>query len=82
MVDGFRVDEPFYIQSRMPMKRVMGGTSWVYMQTWTGAKTQQWKYDLTSKTIKSIQYPSYSLQIYNNGKGPYAQITTTNSRWW
>jgi hypothetical protein len=31
MVDGFRVDTPFYIRSRMPMRRVIGGTSYVYM---------------------------------------------------
>jgi hypothetical protein len=81
VVDGFRVDTPFYIQSRMPMKRVIGGTSYVYMQTLTRAKTQQWKYDLKTKTIKSIQYPTYSLHVYSNGNGPYVQITTTNARW-
>jgi hypothetical protein len=40
MVDGFRVNEPFYIFSKMPMNRVIGGTSYVYMQTLTKAKTQ------------------------------------------
>jgi hypothetical protein len=57
MVDGFRVNEPFYIFSKMPIGRVIGGTSYVYMQTLTKAKTQQWKYDLQTKTIKSVQYP-------------------------
>jgi len=78
---GFRVDEPFYIMSRLPMKRVMGGTSWVYLQNHTKAKTQQWRFDQKTKTIKSVQYPQYSMQIYNNGKGPYYQITTTSARW-
>jgi hypothetical protein len=40
MVDGFRVNEPFYIFSKMPIGRVIGGTSYVYMQTLTKAKTQ------------------------------------------
>jgi hypothetical protein len=70
-VDGFRVDTEFYIQSRMPMKRVIGGTSYVYMQTLTRAKSQRWKYDLKTKTIKSVQYPQYSLHVYSNGNGPY-----------
>jgi len=36
---GFRTGEAFYIISRMPLKRVMGGTSWVYLQNMTKAKT-------------------------------------------
>jgi len=44
--DGFRVNEPFYIMSRLPLKRVIGGTSYVYLQHLTKAKTQKWRYDL------------------------------------
>jgi hypothetical protein len=78
---GFKVDEPFYFISRMPMKRCIGGTSYVYLQKITKAKTQQWRFDQKTKTIKSVQYTSYSLHIYSNGNGPYVQITTTNARW-
>jgi hypothetical protein len=42
---GFRVGKAFYIQSRMPMERVIGGTSYVYLQNMNKAKTQQWKFD-------------------------------------
>jgi hypothetical protein len=37
---GFKVDEPFYFFSRMPLNRVIGGTSYVYLQNLTKAKTQ------------------------------------------
>jgi hypothetical protein len=36
---GFKVDEPFYFFSRMPLNRVIGGTSYVYLQNLTKAKT-------------------------------------------
>ena len=51
---GFKVDEPFYFMSRMPLRRVIGGTSYVYMQKITKAKTQQWRFDQKTKTIKSV----------------------------
>jgi len=37
---GFKVGEPFYFISRLPMHRCIGGTSWVYLQKITKAKTQ------------------------------------------
>jgi hypothetical protein len=46
------------------------------------SRQQTFKFDITSKTIKSEYYKSYSMEIPNQGRNSQLRITTTNSRWW
>jgi len=45
-------------------------------------KQQTWRFDITSKTIKSMYQTSYSMEIPNQGRNNQLRATTTNSRWW
>jgi hypothetical protein len=45
-------------------------------------RTQTFKFDIISKTIKSEYHRSYSLEIPNSGRNNQLRVTTTNSRWW
>jgi hypothetical protein len=46
------------------------------------ARQQTWRFDITSKTIKSDYQRSYSMEIPNSGRNNQLRATTTNSRWW
>jgi hypothetical protein len=46
------------------------------------SRQQTFKFDMTSKTIKSEYYKSYSMDIPNSGRNNQLRVTTTNSRWW
>jgi hypothetical protein len=46
------------------------------------SRQQTFKFDITSKTIKSEYYKSYSMEIPNQGRNSQLRIVTTNSRWW
>jgi hypothetical protein len=45
-------------------------------------RQQTFKFDVVSKTIKSMYHRSYSLEIPNSGRSNNLRVTTTNSRWW
>ena len=63
---GFHINRPFYIRSRMPMQRVAEchGANNVWLKRWRkNAMGQQWYFDEVSKTIKSQQWKSHSLDI-------------------
>jgi hypothetical protein len=45
-------------------------------------RQQTFRFDITSKTVKSQYHKSYSLDIPNNGRNNQLRVTTTNSRWW
>jgi hypothetical protein len=48
-----------------------------------GRKRQQtFRFDRTSKTIKSQYHTGYSIDIASNGGSSNLRVTTTNSRWW
>lgn len=63
---GFEVNRPFYIVSRLPMNRVLeqvGNNGYVRIRQYIARKTQQqWIFDET-KTIKSVQSKTLSLEI-------------------
>jgi hypothetical protein len=67
------------------MKRIaeVAGSN-VVLRRWNkGRKRQQtFRFDISSKTIKSQYHKSYSLDIPNNGRSSNLRVTTTNSRWW
>jgi hypothetical protein len=63
---GFHINRPFYIRSRMPMKRVAEchGANNVWLKRWRKNTTaQQWYFDEVSKTIKNNHWKSHSLDI-------------------
>jgi hypothetical protein len=45
-------------------------------------RQQTWRFDITSKTIKSDYHRSYSLTIPNSGRNSQLRVAGTNSRWW
>jgi hypothetical protein len=82
---GFHINRPFYIRSRMPMKRVIEchGANNVWLKRWRKNTTaQQWYFDEVSKTLKNNHWKSHSLDIQSNGGSANVRCTTTNSRWW
>jgi hypothetical protein len=82
---GFHINRPFYIRSRMPMKRVAECISAnnVVIKRWAKGRTAQlFFFDSVSKTIKSQQWKHVSLDISGNGSSSNLRMTTTNSRWW
>jgi hypothetical protein len=82
---GFHINRTFYIRSRLPMKRVAECVSTdVRLKRWHGSRIRQqtWTFDVTTKTIKSMYYKSYSLTIPNNGRNNQLRVAGTTSRWW
>jgi hypothetical protein len=82
---GMHISRPFYLRSRLPMKRVAEAVSTdVRLRRYHTGRTRQqtWRFDITSKTIKSEYYKTYSMNIHSNGRSSSLRITTTNSRWW
>ena len=80
---GFYINRPFYIMSRMPMRRVVevvGGRNVVIKQA-RNRNTQKFTFDQVSKTIKSWAYKHKSFDIQNSGRSSNLQVATTNSRW-
>jgi len=82
---GFHINRPFYIRSRLPMKRIIEciGANNVTLKRWRkNTRQQQWFFDNVSKTIKNNYWKSHSLDIQSNGGSSNVRCTTTNSRWW
>jgi uncharacterized protein (UPF0248 family) len=82
---GFRVGESFYLRSRMPFHRVadLHGNNYVYLRRWVKNRTsQQWYFDMASKTLKSVWKKGQSFQINSTGNHPYMGSGATLSRWW
>jgi hypothetical protein len=82
---GFYINRPFYLRSRLPMKRVaevVGSDVRLRRYTTSRVRQQTFKFDQVSKTVKSEYHKSYSLNIHNNGRAAGLRVTTTNSRWW
>jgi hypothetical protein len=82
---GFHVNRPFYMRSRLPLKRVAEchGANNVWLKKWrNNVKAQQWYFDGVSKTIRNNHWKSHSLDIFGNGTSNNLRCTSTNSRWW
>jgi hypothetical protein len=56
----------------------------IKLRRWHGSRKRQqtFRFDITSKTVKSQYHKSYSLDIQSNGRSANLRVTTTNSRWW
>jgi len=82
---GFHINRPFYIRSRLPMRRVAEchGANNVWLKRWRKNTTaQQWYFDGVSKTIRNNHWKSHALDIQSNGGSNNLRCTTSNSRWW
>ena len=63
---GFHANRPFYIMSRLPMKRVAEchGANNLWIRRWRkNTAAQQFFFDVTSKTIRSQQWKNYAMEI-------------------
>jgi hypothetical protein len=81
---GFYINRPFYIMSKLPMRRVLdikGGRNINLQSRVNGKKTQQFTFDEKTKTIQSIGFKGKSLEIQNEGRNGNVQINAVNSRW-
>jgi len=61
---GFHRNRPFYIRSRMPMRRIaecIGASNVTLKRYVKNRKAQQWFFDPVSKTIKNNYWKSHSL---------------------
>jgi hypothetical protein len=68
---GFFIRRPFYIESRMPMRRVIevvGGRNLVIKSRVYNRRTQLFVFDQVSKTIQSQAYRGKSFDIQNAGR--------------
>jgi hypothetical protein len=82
---GFYINRALFFRSRLPMKRIaelVGSDVRLRRYVNSRRKQQTWRFDITSKTIKSMYQTSYSLEIPNSGRNNQLRATTTNSRWW
>jgi len=77
---GFRVDEPFYLRSKLPMQRVVEcvGANNAVLKKWAkGRKAQQWKFNPKTKTINGMYWTSYVLTMESTN----LRCRTTTSKW-
>jgi hypothetical protein len=82
---GFYINRPFFFRSRMPMRRIIELVPWyARLRKYHDSrrKQQTWRFDRKSNTIQNMNWKNYSLDVHNNGRGPYLRVQTTNSRWW
>jgi hypothetical protein len=83
---GMHINRPFYLVSRLPMRRVaeMVGASNIVLKRWTKNRAaQQFWFDQKTKTIRSNQWKNYIIEIQSNGKSNNLRATASiNSRWW
>jgi hypothetical protein len=83
---GFEWNRPFYLRSRLPMKRVAEchGANNVWLRKWRKNDTgQQFFFDCTSKTIRSQKWKNYAMEIQSNGGSKNLRFTSgITSRWW
>jgi hypothetical protein len=80
------INRPFYLVSRLPMKRVLeakGASNATIMRWVKNRAAQQWVFDGKSKQIKSNYWKNYGLEIQNNGRASNLRMTSSlKSRWW
>ena len=83
---GFHCNRPFYMVSRLPMKRVVqshGANNIALNRYVKGRNYQQWTFNCIDKTIRSNHWKNYAIEIQSNGGSSNLRTTSTiNSRWW
>jgi hypothetical protein len=83
---GFHMMRPFYMRSRLPMKRVTEaiGANNVVLKRWRkNVAAQTYYFDCVSKTIRSNYWKNYAMEIQSNGGSTNIRMTSgITSRWW
>jgi hypothetical protein len=83
---GLHVNRPFYLVSRLPMKRVaecVGASNVVIKRYVKNRAAQQWFFNPVKKTIHSNHWKNYIMEIQSNGGSSNLRMTSSiNSRWW
>jgi hypothetical protein len=83
---GFHVNRPFHMVSRLPLKRVIesiGANNMVIKRYTKGRLAQQFLFNPIDKTIRSVQWKNYAMEIQSNGGSSNVRMTSSiNSRWW
>jgi hypothetical protein len=83
---GLHCNRPFYLVSRLPMRRVaemLGGTNITLMRFVKNRLAQRWSFDCVSKTVRSEQWKNYVMDIQSNGNSNnFRTVSSKNSRWW
>jgi hypothetical protein len=83
---GLHCNRPFYLVSRLPMRRVaemQGGTNIVLKRYVKNRLAQRFSFDCVSKTVRSEQWKNYVMDIQNNGNSNNLRtVSSKNSRWW
>jgi hypothetical protein len=76
----FRVNEEFYLRSKLPMQRVIEcvGASNATIKKWVNnRKAQRWKFNPITKTVNNMNWTSYVLSM----EGTYLRCRSVTSRW-
>jgi hypothetical protein len=76
---------PFYVRSRMPMRRVVECVSNAYTRLKRyakGRKAQQWVFDNKSKTLQSYYWRNRAVEITSSGNSSTLRMNSVTSRWW
>ena len=79
---GFYRNRPFYIISRLCMRRfveVVDGN--LVISSRKDEQSQQFQFDSETKTLVSVAFPEKSIEIMNEGTASNARIWETNARW-
>jgi hypothetical protein len=83
---GFHCNRPFYIVSRLPMRRVAEsiGANNITIRRWRkNQNMQQWTFNCADKTIRNNHWKNYAMEIQSNGGSSNLRTTSAiNSRWW
>ena len=84
---GFHCDKPFFVRSRLPMKRVLEpqGANNVTIRKYNNSrrKQQTFTFNCVDKTIRSNYWKNYAMEIQSNGGSSNIRMTSTiNGRWW
>jgi len=77
---GFRVNEEFYLRSKLPMQRVIecvGANNAVLKKWYKNRKAQQWKFNPITKTVNNMNWTTYVL----NMESSYLRCRSTTSKW-
>jgi hypothetical protein len=77
---GFKVDEVFFLRSRLPMQRVAecAGASNITLKKWyKNRRAQEWRFDPVSKTIRNRNWTSYVFSMDKDN----LRCRPMNSRW-
>jgi hypothetical protein len=83
---GWRINEPFFIRSRMFFHRVIEAhaNNWLYLRRYVkGREAQRFVFNQVDKTLHNNWRKNYAMSIHSNGNSNHMKIESgINSRWW